>query len=71
MPARNIVSNGTHDNKVRYSRLATDDDGYTDLQVNPLHGAGHSESRVSVFMTQDKHEQCVQKYYISDIFTRF
>ncbi|PWA19786.1 hypothetical protein CCH79_00006901, partial [Gambusia affinis] len=32
MPARNIVSHDTPNNKVRYSRLATDDDGYIDLQ---------------------------------------
>ncbi|XP_054906874.1 transmembrane protein 230b [Poeciliopsis prolifica] len=32
MPARNIVSHDTPSNKVRYSRLATDDDGYIDLQ---------------------------------------
>uniref|UniRef100_A0A3Q4I150 Transmembrane protein 230 n=2 Tax=Pseudocrenilabrinae TaxID=318546 RepID=A0A3Q4I150_NEOBR len=32
MPARNVVSNGIPNSKVRYSRLATDDDGYIDLQ---------------------------------------
>ncbi|KAK9522521.1 transmembrane protein 230b [Anarhichas minor] len=32
MPARNVVSNDSPNSKVRYSRLATDDDGYTDLQ---------------------------------------
>ncbi|KAM7391566.1 hypothetical protein PAMP_022247 [Pampus punctatissimus] len=32
MPARNVVSNGTPNSKVRYSRLASDDDGYIDLQ---------------------------------------
>lgn len=32
MPARNVVSNSS----VRYSRLATDDDGYIDLQVNTV-----------------------------------
>lgn len=33
MPARNIVSNGIPNSKVKYSRLASDDDGYIDLQV--------------------------------------
>lgn len=33
MPARNVVSHGPPNSKVRYSRLATDDDGYIDLQV--------------------------------------
>lgn len=33
MPARNVVSNGIPNSKVRYSRLASDDDGYIDLQV--------------------------------------
>lgn len=33
MPARNIVSNEIPNSKVRYSRLSTEDDGYTDLQV--------------------------------------
>ncbi|KAL7392574.1 hypothetical protein ABVT39_026570 [Epinephelus coioides] len=32
MPARNVVSNGIPNSKVKYSRLATDDDGYIDLQ---------------------------------------
>ncbi|KAL6114480.1 tmem230 [Pungitius sinensis] len=32
MPARNLVSNETPNSKVRYSRLSTEDDGYTDLQ---------------------------------------
>ncbi|KAM4616457.1 transmembrane protein 230b [Polymixia lowei] len=32
MPARNIVSNGIPNSKVRYSKLACDDDGYIDLQ---------------------------------------
>lgn len=39
MPARNVVSNGIPNSKVRYSRLASDDDGYIDLQVGgPLSG---------------------------------
>ncbi|KAM3868469.1 transmembrane protein 230b [Diretmus argenteus] len=32
MPARSVVSNGSPAGKVRYSRLAADDDGYIDLQ---------------------------------------
>uniref|UniRef100_A0A3Q3G9K4 Transmembrane protein 230 n=1 Tax=Labrus bergylta TaxID=56723 RepID=A0A3Q3G9K4_9LABR len=32
MPARSVVSNDSPNNKVRYSRLASDDDGYIDLQ---------------------------------------
>uniref|UniRef100_A0A3Q1CNH7 Transmembrane protein 230 n=1 Tax=Amphiprion ocellaris TaxID=80972 RepID=A0A3Q1CNH7_AMPOC len=32
MPARSVVSQGISNSKVRYSRLATDDDGYIDLQ---------------------------------------
>uniref|UniRef100_A0A3Q2ZMZ1 Transmembrane protein 230 n=1 Tax=Kryptolebias marmoratus TaxID=37003 RepID=A0A3Q2ZMZ1_KRYMA len=32
MPARNIVSQDVPSSAVRYSRLATDDDGYIDLQ---------------------------------------
>uniref|UniRef100_A0A1A8N801 Transmembrane protein 230 n=2 Tax=Nothobranchius TaxID=28779 RepID=A0A1A8N801_9TELE len=32
MPARNIVSHDVPNSKVRYSRLASDDDGYIDLQ---------------------------------------
>ncbi|XP_019110928.1 transmembrane protein 230b [Larimichthys crocea] len=32
MPARNVVSSGLSNSKVRYSRLASDDDGYIDLQ---------------------------------------
>ncbi|XP_076025341.1 transmembrane protein 230-like [Genypterus blacodes] len=32
MPARNLVSNGSPSTKVKYSRLASDDDGYIDLQ---------------------------------------
>lgn len=32
MPARNVVSSGISNVNVRYSRLATDDDGYIDLQ---------------------------------------
>ncbi|XP_034025710.1 transmembrane protein 230b [Thalassophryne amazonica] len=32
MPARNVVSNGTPNDRVHYSRLASDDDGYIDLQ---------------------------------------
>jgi len=32
MPARNIVTNGIPNNKIRYSKLANDDDGYIDLQ---------------------------------------
>nr|XP_046242873.1 transmembrane protein 230b [Scatophagus argus] len=32
MPARSVVSSGTPSSNVRYSRLATDDDGYIDLQ---------------------------------------
>lgn len=35
MPARNVVSSGISNSNVKYSRLATDDDGYTDLQVRP------------------------------------
>lgn len=35
MPARNVVSGGISNSGVKYSRLATDDDGYTDLQVRP------------------------------------
>lgn len=33
MPARHVVSNGISNNNIKYSRLATDDDGYIDLQV--------------------------------------
>lgn len=33
MPARNVVSSGLSNANVRYSRLASDDDGYIDLQV--------------------------------------
>lgn len=32
MSARNIVTNGIPTTKVRYSKLANDDDGYIDLQ---------------------------------------
>ncbi|XP_041643824.1 transmembrane protein 230b [Cheilinus undulatus] len=32
MPARSVVSSDIPNSKVRYSRLATDDDGYIDLQ---------------------------------------
>lgn len=32
MPARNVVSQGLPSSKVKYSRLATHDDGYIDLQ---------------------------------------
>uniref|UniRef100_A0A3B4B8G3 Transmembrane protein 230 n=1 Tax=Periophthalmus magnuspinnatus TaxID=409849 RepID=A0A3B4B8G3_9GOBI len=32
MPARNVVSDSFSNNKVRYSRLPSDDDGYIDLQ---------------------------------------
>uniref|UniRef100_A0A3Q3WLS4 Transmembrane protein 230 n=1 Tax=Mola mola TaxID=94237 RepID=A0A3Q3WLS4_MOLML len=32
MPARNVVPGGTSNYDVRYSRLANDDDSYTDLQ---------------------------------------
>ncbi|XP_028313061.1 transmembrane protein 230b [Gouania willdenowi] len=32
MPARSVVTEGLPHSKVRYSRLASDDDGYTDLQ---------------------------------------
>ncbi|XP_060787739.1 transmembrane protein 230b [Neoarius graeffei] len=32
MPARNTVTGGLSSSKVRYSRLASDDDGYIDLQ---------------------------------------
>ncbi|KAL2091787.1 hypothetical protein ACEWY4_011585 [Coilia grayii] len=32
MPARNTVTNGIPNSKVRYSKLANDDDGYIDLQ---------------------------------------
>uniref|UniRef100_A0A8C6WZY1 Transmembrane protein 230 n=1 Tax=Neogobius melanostomus TaxID=47308 RepID=A0A8C6WZY1_9GOBI len=32
MPARNVISDSFSNSKVRYSRLATDDDGYIDLQ---------------------------------------
>ncbi|XP_028852765.1 transmembrane protein 230b [Denticeps clupeoides] len=32
MPARNTIASGIPANKVRYSRLASDDDGYIDLQ---------------------------------------
>lgn len=32
MPARNVVPNGMSNSNVKYSRLATDDDGYIDLQ---------------------------------------
>lgn len=35
MPARNVVSGGMSNSGVKYSRLATDDDGYIDLQVRP------------------------------------
>lgn len=33
MPARHVVSNGLSNSNIKYSRLATDDDGYIDLQV--------------------------------------
>ncbi|KAI4881593.1 hypothetical protein NFI96_022903 [Prochilodus magdalenae] len=32
MPARNTVTSGLPSSKVRYSKLASDDDGYIDLQ---------------------------------------
>ncbi|KAK3540564.1 hypothetical protein QTP70_034315 [Hemibagrus guttatus] len=32
MPARSTVTGGLPNSKVRYSKLASDDDGYTDLQ---------------------------------------
>lgn len=32
MPARSVVSNGIPNSNVRYSKLASDDDGYIDLQ---------------------------------------
>uniref|UniRef100_A0A3B4DIP3 Transmembrane protein 230 n=1 Tax=Pygocentrus nattereri TaxID=42514 RepID=A0A3B4DIP3_PYGNA len=32
MPARNAVTSGLPNSKVRYSKLASDDDGYIDLQ---------------------------------------
>ncbi|KAM9810224.1 transmembrane protein 230b [Neosynchiropus ocellatus] len=32
MPARSVISNAVPSSKVQYSRLATDDDGYIDLQ---------------------------------------
>ncbi|XP_068166804.1 transmembrane protein 230b [Antennarius striatus] len=32
MPARSVVSGGVPSSDVRYSRLASDDDGYIDLQ---------------------------------------
>lgn len=33
MPARSSVTGGLPSSKVRYSKLANDDDGYIDLQV--------------------------------------
>ena len=36
MPIRNLVSNGGTADKVRYSRLPGNDDGYIDLQVRGL-----------------------------------
>lgn len=38
MPARSVVSNGIPNSKVRYSKLASDDDGYIDLQVRRVAG---------------------------------
>lgn len=32
----NMLGAGMANNKVKYSRLAADDDGYIDLQVSPL-----------------------------------
>lgn len=43
MPARNVVSSGLSNDNVRYSRLATDDDGYIDLQVR-IHRVVHSRT---------------------------
>ena len=33
MPSRAVLGGGSSNNKVKYSRLAADEDGYIDLQV--------------------------------------
>jgi hypothetical protein len=36
MPSRAVLGGGSSNNKVKYSRLAADEDGYIDLQVRNL-----------------------------------
>lgn len=51
MPARNVVSSGLSNDNVRYSRLATDDDGYIDLQVR-INRVAHSSPPVCATTVQ-------------------
>lgn len=44
----NMLGAGMANNKVKYSRLAADDDGYIDLQVSPLVTL-RTQTRVSVW----------------------
>ena len=56
----NILGAGTSNNKVKYSRLSADDDGYIDLQVRALFFVlGHSSSpymNFNVFFCRSKND---------------
>lgn len=46
----NMLGAGTSNNKVKYSRLSADDDGYIDLQVRHLFFVfGHSSTPYMIF----------------------